>query len=181
MTNNEDEAVQAEDTETQQEEITNDEVEDDLDEGAGDAAPANETAEQKDARIAKLEERNGKLWARLQRDKKKPASVTAAPAPKKAETSTGLSRDETILYAKGFEEDEVEYAQKVATLQGVKATEAIKDPLFTTWKSNKDADLKKQQAQLGTSKGAKTTIKKSFDTPGLSDEDHKAMFKEMTG
>jgi hypothetical protein len=180
MTNKEDEVVQAEDTETQQEE-TNDEVEDDLDEGAGDAASANETAEQKDARIAKLEERNGKLWARLQRDKNKPAPVKPAPAPKKAETPTGLSRDEGILFSKGFEDDEVEYAQKVATLQGVKLTDAVKDPLFTTWKSNKDADAKKPAARLGTSKGARTTVKKTIDTPGLSDEEHKEFFKQAIG
>src|SRR5450631_1161845 len=159
MTNNEDETVQAEDTETQQEEITTDEVEDDLDEGAGDAAPANETAEQKDARIAKLEERNGKLWARLQRDKNKPAPVKPAPAPKKAETPTGLSRDEAIVIAKGFSEDELEYANKVAAVEGIKVTDAVTNPLFTTWKATKDEAVKKQQAQLGTSKGAKTTVK----------------------
>jgi hypothetical protein len=171
--------VQPEDIETP--EAPEVEIEDDeLEPEVPDVAPPNETAEQKDARIAKLEERNGKLWARLQRNKKKPAPVTPAPA-KPAETPTGLTREEGILYSKGFEEDEVEYAQKVATLQGVKLTEAVKDPLFTTWKSNKDADQKKQAAQLGTSKGARTTIKKSFDTPGLSDEDHKALFKEAIG
>ena len=169
------------DPETPEEEQFDDELEDELDEGEGAEPEPNETAEQKDARIAKLTERNGKLWARLQRNKNKPAPAKTAPAPKKAETPTGLTRDEGILYSKGFEDDEVEYAQKVATLQGVKLTEAVKDPLFTTWKSNKDADFKKQQAQLGTSKGAKTTIKKSFDTPGLSDEDHKALFKETVG
>ena len=157
------------------------EIEDDaLEPEVPEVAPPNETAAEKDARIARLEERNGKLWARLQRNKKTPAPVTPAPA-KKAETSTGLTRDEGILFSKGFEEAEVEHAQKVATLQGVKLTEAIKDPLFTTWKTNRDAEVKKQQAQLGTSKGARTTVKKTIDTPGLSDEEHKEMFKELTG
>ena len=158
------------------------EIEDDaLEPEVPEVAPPNETAAEKDARIARLEERNGKLWARLQRNKKTPAPVTPAPAPKPAETPTGLTRDEGILFSKGFEEAEVEHAQKVATLQGVKLTEAIKDPLFTTWKTNRDAEAKKQQAQLGTSKGARTTVKKTIDTPGLSDEEHKEMFKELTG
>jgi hypothetical protein len=171
--------VQPEDIETPAPAL---EVEDDaLEPEVPEVAPPNETAAEKDARIARLEERNEKLWARLQRNKNKPAPVTPAPAPKKAETPTGLTRDEAILYAKGFDESEVEHAQKVATLQGVSLTEAVKDELFTTWKSNKEAAVKKEQAQLGTSKGARTTIKKSFETPGLSDDDHKAMFKEMSG
>lgn len=135
------------DLETPEDEVIDDEIEDDLDEGEGAKPEPNETAEQKDARIAKLEERNGKLWARLQRDKSKPAPAKPAPA-KKAETTTGLTREEGILYSKGFEDDEVEYAQKVATLQGVRLTEAVKDPLFTTWKSNKEADQKKQLHSL---------------------------------
>ena len=158
------------------------EIEDDaLEPEVPEVAPPNETAEQKDARIARLEERNGKLWARLQRNKKTPAPITPAPAPKPAETPTGLTREEGILFSKGFSEEEVEHAQKVATLQGVKLTEAINDDLFKTWKSNRDEAIKKQQAQLGTSKGAKGTVKKTLDTPGLSDEEHKALFKEKIG
>ena len=177
---NEEEIVEAEDTETQQEETTIDEVEDDLDEAEGTEPDATETAEQLQARLAISEDKRKRLFARLQREKNKPAPAKPAPA-KKAETPTGLTRDEGILFSKGFEEAEVEHAQKVATLQGVKLTEAIKDPLFTTWKTNRDAEVKKQQAQLGTSKGARTTVKKTIDTPGLSDEEHKEMFKELTG
>jgi hypothetical protein len=177
---NDDEIVKAEDTETQQEEAI-DETEDDLDEGEGTEPAPEETTEQLRARLAESEDKRKRLFARLQREKNKPAPAKPAPAPSKAEIPTGLSREEGILFSKGFEDDEVEYAQKVAMLQGVKLTEAVKDPLFTTWKSNKDAETKKQQAQLGTSKGARTTVKKSIDSPGLSEEEHKAMFKEIVG
>lgn len=178
---NEDEIVQADDTEIQQEETIIEEVEDDLDEAEADEAPANETAEQLRARLAVSEDKRKRLFARLQREKNKPAPAKPAPAPKKAETPTGLSRDEAIVIAKGFNEDELEYANKVAALEGIKVTEAINNPLFKTWKASNDEAAKKQAAQLGTSKGARSTVKKTFDTPGLSDDDHKEMFKETIG
>jgi hypothetical protein len=177
---NEDEIVTPVDTETPEEETT-DETEDDLDEAEGNEPDATETAEQLRARLAVSEDKRKRLFARLQREKNKPVTKAAAPAPKKAETPTGLSRDEAILFSKGFDEGEVEYANKIAMLEDISVTAATSNPLFTTWKSNKDADFKKQQAQLGTSKGARTTIKKSIDTPGLSEEEHKAMFKELIG
>jgi hypothetical protein len=158
------------------------ENDDELEPEVDPAPPANETPEQKDARLAALSERNDKLWARLQREKarNKPASpqAPAAPAPTAA---PALSRDEAVLIAKGFSEDEIVHAQKVATLQGVVLTEAVKDDLFTAWKTKKDTDAKDAQAQLGTSRGAPARRKKSFDTPGLAAEDHKALFQERMG
>jgi hypothetical protein len=178
----EDETVESQDLQETTEDTTTSQT---TVEGEEESAGANLEAENAD-----LKTKNAQLFERLQKAKglvKQPDGTWAkpavtAPAPKPAETApTGLTREEGILFSKGFDEAEVEHAQKVATLQGVKLTEAIKDPLFTTWKSNKDADVKKQQAQLGTSKGARTTVKKSLDTPGLSDEDHKELFKEMIG
>jgi hypothetical protein len=92
-----------------------------------------------------------------------------------------LSREEGILIAKGFSEEEVEYAQKVAELQKKPLTEAVTDDLFTAWKAKRDKDAKDKAAQLGTSRGGRSTVKKSFRTPGLSDDEHKEMFNERAG
>src|SRR3978361_1349669 len=93
--------VQAEDTEIQQEE-TIDETENDLDEAERTEPDATETAEQLRARLAESEDKRKRLFARLQREKNKLAPAKPAPAPKKAETPTGLSRAEAILFSKGF-------------------------------------------------------------------------------
>src|SRR3712207_3456951 len=95
---------------------------DDLDPGAVPPAPPNETPEQLKARLAESEEARKKLWARLQREKSKGKPATAAapaPAPKPAagDAKPALSRDEAILIAQGLSVEEVEHAQKVATLQ----------------------------------------------------------------
>jgi hypothetical protein len=158
------------------------ENDDELDPEADPLPPENETVEQKDARIAALEERNRKLYARVQRDKNKGKPAPVAPVVK-TETAqpASLTREEGILFSKGFSEEEVEYAKKVATLEGVKITEAVSNKLFTGWKAERDADAKRQEAQLPASRGGKSPKKTTFDTPGLSDDDHKALFNEAAG
>lgn len=163
------------------------EVEDDeLEPEVPGEAPPNETPEQKDARIAALEERNGKLWARLQRNKAKPATpaapAAAAPAPVTPAAPPALSREEGILFAQGFTEAQVEQAKKVATLQGVKLTDAVNDPLFTTWKAIEDKKAKDAAAQLPVSRGGRPTKpQKGFASKDLTDEEHKELFKEKVG
>lgn len=147
--------------------------------------PPNETPAEKDARIAALTERNGKLWARLQRAKNKPASAApaapAAPAPAAPAAAPGLSRDEAILYAKGFSEEEVEHAKKVSLLQEVSVAKAVEDDLFKDWKAKKDKEVKDRAAQLPPSRGAKPSVKKTLATKGLSDEEHKELALEKLG
>jgi hypothetical protein len=160
-----------------------DEEDDELEPEVPPAPPANETPEQKDARIAALADRNEKLWARLQREKNKgKPAATAAPVtpaqPTADAAKPALSREEAILIAKGHSVEEVEYAQKVATLQNKPLLEAVNDDLFTTWKAKRDKETKDRAAQLGTSRGARASVKKTFSTKGLSDEEHKEMFQD---
>jgi hypothetical protein len=152
--------------------------------------PENETPEEKEARLAALEESNRKLWGWNQRLRKKPASpaaaapaapAPAAPAPAAPAAPNVLTREEGILFAKGFSEAEVEHAKKVATLQGVKLTDAVTDPLFTTWKVTEDKKAKDAAAQLPPSRGARPSAKKTLKTKGLTDEEHKELFLEKIG
>lgn len=167
-------------------EVEVDDIEEDLEPEVPGTPPANETPEQKDARIQKLEERNSKLWARLQRQKNKPASpaAPAAPAPTPtvpAPATPGLTREEGILFAKGFTEAEVEQAKKVAALQGVKLTDAVADPLFTGWKAIEDKKAKDAAAQLPASRGGKPVVKRTLGSKGLSDAEHEELYKEKFG
>lgn len=157
-------------------------------------AASKETAEP-EARIAKLEadlkasnEARDKLYARLKR-KDGTASDDGSSTQQQAnsqqqankDTSTGLSREEAILIAKGFTEDEIEQAKKVAALEGVKLTEVPQNELFVAWKAKRDADAKKQAAQLGVSRGARTNVKKTLASKELTDDEHKELFKERIG
>jgi hypothetical protein len=99
----------------------------------------------------------------------------------KPATPASLTRDEAIVIAKGFSEEELEYANKVAALEGIKVTDAVTNDLFTSWKARHDKAAKEQAAQLPASKGARATVKKSLSTPGLSDEEHKQLAREKLG
>lgn len=175
-----DESVQSGDTETQTQEAET---------STEDGAASQETADT-DAKVAELEsklkaseEAREKLYARLKREGSKDGEASKADkTEQKADTAApALSREEGILFSKGFSEEEVEQAKKVATLQGVKLIEAVNDDLFTGWKAKRDKEVKDRAAQLGPSKGGKPTTKKTFTTSGLSEEDHKALFNEKLG
>lgn len=110
------------------------------------------------------------------------ASTLAQPAPAKEQKPTSLTRDEAIVIAKGFSVEELEHANKVASIEGCSVLEALDNPLFKGWKSQREADAKQQAAQLGVGRGSRaSSAKKTFGTKGLSEEDHKALFNEKVG
>lgn len=158
--------------ETEDTTASEEETEEGDDEGNDDDDTGTEV--DKDKQIAELRAKNQKLYARIQRDKGKSAGDKS-----KDKKPGALSREEAILFAQGLSEEEVEQAGKVAALQGVKLTEAVKDDLFTGWKAKRDKQVELQKAQLGGSKGAKASVKKTFDSPGLSDDDHRKLFSEQ--
>jgi hypothetical protein len=175
--------VEQEDIETPAPAENIDQNEDDLEPEVVADPPQNETAEEKDARIAALTERNNKLYARLQREKNKGKPASPQAPAKKAEPAqpASLTRDEAIAFAKGLSEEEVEQAKKVAVLEDCTLIQALDKNLFKDWKATRDKEVKAQQAQLPASRGSKSTVKKSFATAGLSDEEHKELFKEKIG
>jgi hypothetical protein len=151
------------------------ENDDELNPGNAGDPPADETPEQLKARLAESEQARKNLWARLQREKNKPATP---PAPTPPAAPASLTRDEAIILAKGHSEEELEQAKKVAVLENCTPVQALEKDLFKDWKARRDADVKQQQAQLPASRGARATVKKSLNTPGLSDDEHKQLAKE---
>src|ERR1043165_875407 len=135
------------------------ENDDELDPEVDPVPPENETPEQLKARLAASEEARKKLYARLQREKNKGKSAPTPAAPTQTATApaqpASLTRDEAIVIAKGFSEEELEYAKKVAALEGIKVTDAVTNDLFTSWKTKRDDAAKQAKAQLPASKGAR--------------------------
>lgn len=100
---------------------------------------------------------------------------------KSNETPTsGLSREEAMLIAKGFSDDELNYASKVATLEGVNLLEAVNTDLFQTWKVGKDQKKKEQEAKLRASRsaGSRAGEEKTLTSPGLSSQEFRKMYSE---
>jgi hypothetical protein len=131
----------------------------------------------KDALIKELEDKNRKLYARLQREKgreDKPATPTAAPAS----VDTAFILEQAKLAAKGYSEDELIEINLQAKARGISPTKAADLPQFTLWKDHKDKEEKAKLAQLSAARGSRSTARKTFSSSGLSDSEHAELFRQ---
>ncbi len=93
-----------------------------------------------------------------------------------------------ILQAKGTPPEEIEMLKKLATLKAVETGKEVSlitmesDDYFLTFKEKRDATIKAEKARLGASKsGGSMKAEKTFNTQGISDDDHKAMWRVSQG
>lgn len=94
-----------------------------------------------------------------------------------------LSKEETeliVLAGQGLTDPElVNELKALAKVRGKSLIETTNDPIFVALKTAKEEEAKKESARLGAGKGSGTVKKKKdFNTPGLSTEEHKALWKQ---
>jgi len=155
--------------ETQTEETIAEEVEETEAEAEEEATESDngDDSNQHQDEVERLKTENAKLQRLL---KKKDKTIKGE----------GLSIEETVLKAQGTPADELDYLRKVAKVENISLVDAKTNPLFVAWKEQKDARVKAEEARLGASKGSgRATAKKDFSTPNLSEEDHKALWKQI--
>jgi hypothetical protein len=145
-----------------------------------------ETVESLKEKLAKEQEARRQLTARAKaaEDKLK----ASAPAPVKVVPPTlnnGIdlaTMEKTILKSQGMSDDLLEELVALSKVRGKGLLDTQSDPIFIALKEAKESEAKKAKANLGSSKGSGTVKKeKSFDTPGLSEEEHKEMWKQSQG
>lgn len=90
--------------------------------------------------------------------------------------------DERVLRLQGMSEAKLEALKKVAKVAGKTLMEAQSDEVYKAMESRIDEADKSEKAKLGASRNSGSAKKaKSFNTPGLSDEDHKSLWRESQG
>lgn len=130
-------------------------------------------AEKREKRLEEVEEELKKF---------KSAKPETQPNESKSEPVSGLSREEAILIAKGLSVEEVEKAKKIALIEGIDPIKAVESDYFKTWKSEEDKKREISNTQLPASHGsAKSKPKIDFNTPGLTPEQHKELWKAKMG
>lgn len=101
--------------------------------------------------------------------------------PQKEEITNVLSREEAFLIAKGMDEEGINQLQVIAKGKGISLLDAEKDPMFVAYNEQRIKDKKAEQARLGASKGSGSKENKpDFRTKGLSDDEHKRLWQEVT-
>lgn len=122
----------------------------------------------------KLKKEKETLLAQKEHWRKKAESVKSEkPALTK---SNGLSREEAILYAKGFTDDEVELAIKLSKVNGVSILEAAEDDYLASKRNARIQKDRSEKASLGASTGSFKT-KKPIEE--MSNEEHKDLFNQL--
>ena len=143
-----------------------DEEEQDADESK--AEDKSEDVEALKAKIAELDAKNKQLYARI----KKPDKVEKKPT-----TNSGLTREEAILFAKGYTEDEVILAVKLSKIAGTNPLVSAEDPYFKSVVATRLKKEKAEQASLGASGGTNKFAPKSVGK--MTEEEHQKYFHEV--
>jgi len=114
---------------------------------------------------ADLEEKNKQLFAR------------AKKVPKKVESSnSNLTREEAILYAKGYTDEEIAKANKIAKVDEVSVLVAIEDDIVKNMIQTRLAKERSDKASLGASGGS--GVKTTKNVGEMTTEEHAKLFHE---
>jgi hypothetical protein len=148
-------------TELDTEHVETEEVEDDNDE------------------VAKLRSENKKLVEIIKRRKEREAQAPQETKQTINKINNTISREEAILFAQGFSEEDVDHLNLVAKGSGLSIKEAREHPLFVSYMEKQDMEKKARKASMGTSKGSSTT--KKVDLSNLSEDEHKAVWFKTIG
>lgn len=123
--------------------------------------------------VEQLQKTNKKLFERA---KNAEADLKAFKAKKPADANPQVSVEETVLLATGMPEELLKDLKAVATVRGVSLIKAQTDPLFVAVKDEFEKGQRQKDASLPASRNSGTVKpKKSFDTVGLSREEHREM------
>ena len=148
-----------------------------------------DTADMEDVEAIKLkleeaEEAKRQLTARAHKAEAelKKAKQTA---PQKEIINNGLDADSVdvkILQSQGLSEDLIEQLKKLAKINGTSILAAQSDSIYQVIKERKEQEEKKAKASLGASRGSGSpTGKKDFNSPGLTEAEHRDLWKKRNG
>ncbi len=129
--------------------------------------------------LAKERSRANKYQRLFQNAQKHSKSSKTEPTEKPKPGSSADEVDERILKSQGMQPELLKQLKDVAKLRGVPLLDAQSDPLFIASKDLYEKKQKQKEASLPAAKGSKQTMtKKSLATPGLSRDEHKAMYQD---
>lgn len=85
----------------------------------------------------------------------------------------------TVLKSQGIPDDILRDMKALAKVRGKSLLDIQNDPIILTLKKQREDEDKANKAKLGASKSTASVKKEvSFNTPGLSDEEHKRLWRE---
>lgn len=139
----------------------------------------NEQVENDSEELRKLRSENAKLVEIIKRRKEREAQAKPTQTQTISKPSNSITRDEAVLFAQGFSEEDVDYLNVVAKGTGLPLKEAKEHPIFSAYLEKLESEKRNKKASMGASKGS--TIKKPVVMSGLSKEEHLKIWREKNG
>lgn len=137
------------------------------------------------AELEKERQARVELTARAKRAEAEAKALKAkAEAPQKINNTLPVEEvmDVKILQSQGVDEEQIAFLKDLAKVKGTSLLAAQHDNLYKLYKAEDEAKRKSQEASLPASRGS-GQVKRSenFNTPSLSDEKHKELWKQKVG
>jgi len=136
---------------------------------------------EKDAQLEKEAEARRQLTARA----KTAEAKAVKPIEKPQQINNGIdlaTMEKTILKSQGMSDELLSELVALSKVRGKSLLDTQSDPIFIALKESKEKEEKSAKANLGASKGSGSVKKgKDFNTPNLTPEEHKEMWKQSQG
>lgn len=139
------------------------------------------TVESKSVPYERFKEVNEEL-KRLKQERLE--AVTKKDEPKKAsQPETGSLTEDDILVITTIQDKElINTARDIARLKGISLSEAANTTMFKLAKAEREEQTRQEKVQMEASRGSGNRgKKKTFQTRGLSKEDHKQLWRQKAG
>jgi hypothetical protein len=139
---------------------------------------------------AQLAEKDAQLQKEAEARRQLTARAKAAEAAKpKVEPQKNINNpiddamiEKKILKSQGMSDELLGELETLAKVRGKSLLDTQTDPIFIALKETKEAEAKAVKAKLGASRGSGTVkASKDFNTPGLSEAEHKEMWRASQG
>lgn len=112
----------------------------------------------------------------------KATKAQTAPPTQNTNNLTSLDIEAKILKAQRISDEDINYLKKIAAFNNTSLIDAVEDDMYSAYKLKKEAEEKSEKAKLGVSSRSGTVKQKqTVSSPGLSDSEHKALWREANG
>lgn len=166
--------------ETQVEQQEGQTVEEETTEEITEETQSESTEETPEAKLAKAEAEAAKYRRLFEKSQKQKSTVS--PQKNINNPVDDAMIEKKILKSQGMSDELLGELETIAKVRGKGLIDSQTDPIFIALKDSKEAEAKSAKAKLGASKGSGTVKpQKGFNTPGLSDEEHKEMWRQSQG
>ena len=127
----------------------------------------------------KLQQKNKELYERAKKAEALAKEVKSKTIIKNNETQpSSLSREEAILFAKGYTEDEVELANKLAKVNGINVLAAVEDDYLKAKRNERLRKEKSEKASLPASNGV-GRFKTDKSVGEMTEDEHRDYFNKV--